>query len=51
MRNHSMPFIYENDDTAILEFSANRLRVKVGESAISRPEVNTLRNNGTAGNI
>ncbi len=46
-KSFHVPFIYENDDTAILEFSANRLRVKVGETAISRPEVNTSVTNGT----
>ena len=41
-----VPFIFANDDTAILEFTDSYLRVRVDETIITRPSVSSAVTNG-----
>lgn len=42
-----VPFIYANNDTAIIEMTANNMRVRISEQAITRLSVSTAIANGT----
>lgn len=44
---YHIPFIFAANDTAILEFSENALRVRVNEAVVTRPSVATSVTNGT----
>jgi hypothetical protein len=41
-----IPFIFSRDDTAIIEFTNNSLRVKIDETPITRPSVSAIILNG-----
>ena len=44
-----IPFIYSTSDKAVLEFTDNRMRVKLSGTAITYPTVTTAVTNGTMG--
>lgn len=41
-----LPFVYATNDTALLEFTNNNLRIKINETAISRVSVSSAVTNG-----
>lgn len=43
---YHIPFVYSNDDTAILEFTNQKLRVKLDDASITRGSVSTVVTNG-----
>ena len=42
-----IPFIFSNSDTAIIEFTDVKMRVRLSETVITRPSVSTAVTNGT----
>lgn len=46
-KSFHIPFIFSNDDTAIIEMTAGKMRVKVDEETIARASVTSSVNNGT----
>lgn len=47
LRAFYLPFVFSTDDTAIIELTANTMRVRVNEALVTRPSVSTTVTNGT----